>query len=184
LDAAAGGARGHVEGAEVHAVEIGIAIGGLGGVEAVPAGVGGQQRLLERFAAAAGFAAHAAHLVQAAVQVDHGGAAGALVQAVHVLGEQHLHGAACFQCGQGGVGGVGLGLAEARPAEQAARPVALAGGRFAHEILVVHRRGALPLAVGIAVIGNARVGAAAGAGEDEQAAGAVDEVSQRGRHAS
>ena len=126
----------------------------------------------------AALATHAAHGIQAPVQVDHVLVAGLLVQAVHVLREQQLELAEPFQPGQGMVGGIGQRLAEPPPADQAARPVALAGEFLTHEGLVGHRLGTLPAAIGVAIIRNARIGAAAGAGQHEQAPVLRDETLQ------
>src|SRR5690606_7242702 len=112
------------------------------------------------------------------MQVDHLAVAGALVQAVDVLGQQQPHLSAPFQCRQCPMRGIGLGAEEARPADAAARPVASVGGIASGQLLQGDRRAALPFAVAVAVVGDARTGAAAGAGEDEQALVAPDPVAQ------
>lgn len=66
-----------MKGAEVHATQIGIAIGGCGGIVVTRVRVGIQQLLLECSAGADGSAAHANHLVEPAMQVNHMAAAGA-----------------------------------------------------------------------------------------------------------
>ena len=61
--------------------------------------LGGQQPVLERLARGACLTAHAAHLVQPPMQVDHRLAARPLMQAVDILGEQQLDLATGFQRG-------------------------------------------------------------------------------------
>lgn len=112
------------------------------------------------------------------MQVDDRAAAGRLVQAVHVLRDQQFDAAFVFQPRQRQMRCVGPHLAEAAPAYHAARPVARAGQAGAHEGLEVDGRLALPLALAVAVVGNARGGAAARAGQDKQAMVAVDESPQ------
>ena len=58
------------------------------------------------------------------MQVDHPRAACGLMQPVHILRYELLGFAARLQPGQGAMRIVGQGLVEARPAEQAARPIA------------------------------------------------------------
>ncbi len=70
---------------------------------------------------------------------------------------------------------IGQSAAEAPPADQAARPVALTGFDRAHEGLVSHRLLALPVAFGIAIVGDAGIGADTGAGQDEKAPMPIDE---------
>lgn len=113
------------------------------------------------------------------MQIDHRLAAGGLMQAIHVLGEQHFQLAARFQRSERVMGGVGLRQAEPRPTDQAARPIALPRGQLAHKGLKRHRLRTLPAALQIPIIGNARIGAATGTGEHEQALMALDEVLQR-----
>ncbi len=113
------------------------------------------------------------------MQVDHPLAAGLLVQAVHVLGDQRLDATVRFQHRRGVVGRIGARGGEARPAGQAARPVASPGRHLAGEGLEGDRLRPLPATVGIAVVGNAGRGAAAGTGEHEQPAMAREEFAQR-----
>lgn len=112
------------------------------------------------------------------MQVDHAGAPGRLVQAVHVLREQELALALDLQTRERIVRPVGSRPAEGPPPDQAARPVALTRRRAAHESLVGHGLRPLPVPVGVAVVGDARVGAAAGSGQHEQPLMAVDELLQ------
>jgi len=69
--------------------------------------------------------------------------------------------------------------AHAAEAHEAPRPVTLACVFVRDERLEHDRRATLPLAGGVAVIRNARVGAAAGTGEHEQSGMALDERGQR-----
>src|SRR6516164_2173977 len=72
--------------------------------------------------------------------------------------------------------GVRPGAADASPSDEAARPIAAARRFVAHEGLIGHRLLPLPLTVGVAIVGNARTRAAAGAGQDEEASMPLDEV--------
>ena len=60
-------------------------------------------------------ALQAYHAIKSTVQVDDSPAAGALMQAVNVLGDQQVHVAALFQTRQRAVGFVGSGVANTRP---------------------------------------------------------------------
>ena len=141
------------------------------------------ERLLEVAARHAPLAAHAAHPVEPPVQVDHSLAARRLVQAVDVLGQQQLAAAHRFETREGAVRGVGAHLPEVSPAHRAARPVPLPRREAAHEELKRHRLRPLPRAGGVAVVRDARSGAASGAGQDEETAMPVDEVGELGgRH--
>ncbi len=113
------------------------------------------------------------------MQIDHPPAASLLVQTIDVLGHQLMDETGRFQAGQRGVGGVGLGTGEGGPAEQTARPVTPPGPFAGHELLVAYRLPAFPVTVAVAVIGNAGIGAATGAGQHEQPRVAFDEISQR-----
>src|SRR3954469_15219750 len=74
--------------------------------------------------------------------------------------------------------GAGRGGGEARPARVRARPVTAVDGLLRAERLDHDRRPALPVAVLVAIVGNARRGAAAGAGEHEHTVMRRDPVSQ------
>ena len=169
-------AGGDGEGGEIDAVEIGVAVGRDGGVEREPFGIQPFELVLQRLARRDALAAHAADVIDAAMQVDHRCAAGGLMQPVDVLGQQDLALAHRLEPRQRAMGVVRPGPADAPPADQAARPVAPARRLLAHEGLKGHRRRALPGAVGVAIVGNARIHAASGAGQNEQPAMAVDEV--------
>ncbi len=94
--------------------------------------------------------------VQAAVQVDYPAAACALVQPIHVLGDQQLYPAAALQPGQGVVGRVGTGVPDRRPAPQGAQPVTLPATGVGDEFLVPHRLGGEPATFLVPVGGDAR----------------------------
>ena len=171
------------EAAEVVAVQLSVTIGCGGGVETGPGRVGGKQLALVVVAQPGGLACHAAHAIQAAMQVDDAPAAGVLVQAVDILRHQQADLATPLELSQGAVRGIRQHGAEARPTQHAACPVALAHQRFVHERGIHDRRGrALPLSVAVAVIGNARVGAATGAGQHEQPRMDGNELLQVGHH--
>ena len=83
------------------------------------------------------------------------------------IGIQLVDEAGGFQPRQGNMDGVGPGASKSRPAEQTARPIALAGILAADKGLVADRWLAFPVAIAVAVIGNARCGAATGTGQDK-----------------
>ena len=93
-------------------------------------------------------AVQADDLVETAVQVDHVAAAGTLVQAVDVLGDEQRQRAGRLPRGEGVVRRARARRREARPAGMAARPVAPVGRGVVDERLVHHRRPALPVALG------------------------------------
>ena len=166
----------HGEAGEVHAVQVRVAIRRRPRRVPVPTGIAVHQLMLEVGARRQRAASQADDSVQAPVQVDHGVAAGLLVEAVDVLGDQRFDPSIGLDRGQRLVCRVRARGGEARPAGQAAGPVATADGGIAGERLERHRLDPLPAALGIAVVGNAGAGTDAGAGEYEQAAMPVDEV--------
>ncbi len=125
---------------------------------------------------------HAAHDIGATMQVDHVPAASRLVQAVDVLSHHLLDSAAMLERSERTVGRIRLCVAQPLPADEAARPVTFARVLMGHEILERHRLGALPFAVGVAVIRNSGAGATACAREHEQPLVPVDEFAQFGCH--
>ncbi len=131
--------------------------------------------LLARQAIAAG---HAAHPIQAAVQIDDVAAAGGLVQPVDVLRHQGLEAILALQLHQSPMRVVGVRAAEVAPANETARPVSLPRQLLVHERAKHHRAGALPGALRVAVIGNSGLGAAAGAGQNEQPLGTIQKTPQ------
>jgi len=113
------------------------------------------------------------------VQVDHVLIAGGLMQPIHILRQQQCQFSLLLKSGQSMVRRVGLRSAKSTPANQAARPIALTSGQFADKRLISHWRSALPVAFGVAVIGNARIRAATCAGKHKQALVTAHEISQR-----
>ena len=97
-------------------------------------------------------AIHAAHEIDASVQVDHPRAARRLVQPIHVLGQQKLASAPRLEPGQRAMRVVGLSPTNEPPADEAARPIAAARLFLAHEGLIGHGLGAFPLALGVAIV--------------------------------
>ncbi|MCY1217738.1 hypothetical protein D9M72_296630 [compost metagenome] len=156
-----------------------VAIGGRLGDHVAQRGVLVQQPVLQAGTVMARAAVQADGAGQAAVQLDHVAAAGTLVQAVDILRDQRAQAALLAQPGQRMVRAVGPRLPCNRPAQHAARPVALAPGVRAEEGLQRDRLRTLPLAVRIAVAGDAGIRADAGAGQHEQARMAAHEVEQR-----
>ncbi|MNS92891.1 hypothetical protein D3C72_1270390 [compost metagenome] len=156
-----------------------VAIGGRLGDHVAQRGVLVQQPVLQAGTVMARAAVQADGAGQAAVQLDHVAAAGTLVQAVDILRDQRREPAVRAKARQRMVRGIGPRLPRHRPAQHAARPVALAPRVRAKEGLQRDRRRALPLSARIAVAGDAGVGADAGAGQHEQARMALHEVEQR-----
>src|SRR5205814_9883498 len=109
----------------------------------------------------------AAYAGNTAMQLDHPLAAGALMQAIHVLGYQHLDMRLRFQSRQRFMRRVRPALRDDRPAHHAARPIAPAHEFRAHEVLHHHRLFAFPAARFIPIVRYAGVGADAGAAQDE-----------------
>lgn len=91
-----------------------------------------------------------------------------LMLPINILGKQHFDPAMRLQLGQSVMSRVGLSQAKTPPADKAARPVALTGGGIAHECLIGDGLDALPLTIGVAIVGNTRPGAAPGPGEHKQ----------------
>ena len=83
-----------------------------------------------------------------------------------------------FQPGEGAMRRVGLGGGDPPPTDQTPRPVATAGLGAADELPVLHRLPVLPSAFGVAVIGNARLGAAPRPGQHEEATAGRQQVHQ------
>ena len=80
----------HGEGRKVGALEVGVAVRRVGCVEREPLGIQPAKLLLELVARCSPLAIHAADPIDAPVQVNHPGAAGRLMQPVHVLGQKNL----------------------------------------------------------------------------------------------
>jgi hypothetical protein len=104
-----------------------------------------------------------------AMQLDHLPAAGLRVEAIHVLGDHLLDHADRFEPRDRGVRGAGQRLAEARPADHGARPVAPPQRRRADELRPLDRPTWPRERLGAPVVGYARLGADAGAREHDSA---------------
>ena len=72
---------------------------------------------------------------------------------------------------------------KARPPGITSSPVSSASGRASHELTELNRLVAAPGTAGAPVVRNPRFGAAAGAGEDDDAPGGGDEPGERGSRA-
>ena len=112
------------------------------------------------------------------MEIDDGSAASALVQAIDVLRDELDERAGGFPRGKGPMRGIRRRGGETRPASVGARPVAPVDRVLRAERLNHHRRPPLPLALVVAIVGNARSGAAAGPAESEDATVAGDPVAQ------
>ena len=88
------------------------------------------------------------------------------MQAIDILGDQQLQPALLLQSRQCLMGGTGPRLTHHAPAQHGTRPVALTHQHIAHEGLIGHGLGALPLSVAVPVVRDADFGAAAGATND------------------
>jgi hypothetical protein len=163
---------------EIRIVQIGVAVRTGHRRQRGEGGIIPLQRALHLGARSPDPARQADHGIEPAVQIDHPPAAGLLVQTIDVLGHQLMDETCRFQSSQRGVSGIGLGTGKGRPAKQTACPVTLSSPFTGHELLVAHRLAAFPVAVAIAIIGNAGIGAATGAGQHEQPRMACDEISQ------
>lgn len=102
------------------------------------------------------------------MKVDDLPAPGGLVQTVNILGEEQLAPAIFFQTRQRVMCVVGFGSSEPSPADHASRPVPLARLLVGNERLEPNRLRSFPVAIAIAIVGNAGVRAAAGPRQDEQ----------------
>jgi len=172
-------ARRHDERREVQPVEVGIAVRSDRRIEPDPVPVERGQVLLPAGPSGCLPAGQAGHPVETTVQVDDPARTGGLVQAVDVLRDEQPDQAAALSLGEGAVRVVGLGPPEAAPADQTACPVAGPHHGVTHEGLVLDRSLSLPLTVKPAVVRNPGLGAAAGAGEHEDALVPVEERAQR-----
>ena len=101
------------------------------------------------------------------------------MQAVDILRHELRDSTAMFEVGQRTMGIVGARMLQALETDEAARPVAFPRPLIGDEPLVGDRLLSLPLAGSIAIVGNARIGAAACSGQHEQVRVAFDELDQR-----
>ena len=146
--------------------------GGTGGDGAGDARVGVLEADLQSGAGGQVAAGQADHPVDQPVQIDHLPAARALVQRVHVLGDDR-----CTELSQCPMPGVGLGDAEAPKPHHRAKPVTAARLGASDEVAVGDRVGRS--GVRTAVVGDAGVRRDAGAGQRHPAASG-ENVSQCG----
>jgi len=112
------------------------------------------------------------------MEIDYGPTAGSFVKAIDVLSHQQLDAARSFESCQSPVCLIRRGAPEVPPANEASGPVPFANGLMVHEGLEHHRWGAFPVAIGIPIVRNAGIRAAAGAGQDEEPCMTVDEFAQ------
>ena len=112
-------------------------------------------------------APHAADQVEPAVQVDHAVVAGGLMEPIDVLGQNDLGSAHHLKACQGPMGVIRDSPAEPPPSDHAPRPIAPARCVIAHEGLVGDGLRALPVSIGVAIVRNAGICAAAGPRQDE-----------------
>ena len=169
-------ARRHVERREVAGSKVGISVGRSGGVQVQPSGVQSNQFVLKFFPRGPLPAPHAADKIEAAMEVNHPFVSGGLMKPVYILGQDELRPTYRFQPGQGAMGVVGEGPTETAPADHTPRPIAPARRLVSHERLVCHGLLALPVPIGIAIVRNTGIGAAAGPCEDEQPSMPFDEI--------
>jgi hypothetical protein len=78
------------------------------------------------------------------------------------------------------MGVVGLGLSEMTPTNHTPSPIAAARGVVRNEGLIANGRRALPVAVGITIVGYAGVGTAPRSGQDKQPVVIFDECLEVG----
>src|ERR1700679_2443956 len=100
------------------------------------------------------------------------------MQAIDILRHQQYDTPALLERGKCPMSVIRSSAPEAPPAHQAARPIPFASRFVVHEGAKLHRLSTLPAALGIPVIWNTRVGAATGAGQNEQPGVPLDEVPQ------
>ena len=93
---------------------------GAAATETAIAAIGGGHRVLHRVARRAHTAAEADDVVETAVEIDDRAAAGALMQAIDVLGDELRERAGALPRRQRVMRGAGCGGAEARPAGERA----------------------------------------------------------------
>ncbi len=150
----------------------------LGQVALGEARIQREQPLLERIAVAERATLQAPHPAQRAVQLDDALVARCVVEPVHVLGDEPVHGAAPLERRERAVRSIRLEPGEARPAQHAARPVPATDLRALHELLVLDGPTYPVPLLRAAVVGDAGLGAAAGTREHGEAV-ATQELNQR-----
>jgi len=110
-----------------------------------------QQAHLDVFPGEGRTADQAAHLVYPAVEVHYCGTAGALVQAIDILGDKQVYVPQSLQSGECQVRCIRPGIAYSRPAAQGAGPVAPALVGIGGEFLVGDGFGMAPYAAPVAI---------------------------------
>src|SRR6266702_859528 len=176
---AAGFASRHPEGREIRVLQIGVAIRRIRGIERQPLRICTAKRILEFVARRLPAAAHAADQIKPAMQIDHLPVTCGLMQPVDILGQEQLALPVGLDTSERMMRSVRPGLAEPPPSDQAARPIAPARMLLGHEGLEVDRLGPLPVAVAVAIVGDARIRATAGTGQHEQPFVPGDEIFKR-----
>src|SRR5687768_4385448 len=96
------------------------------------------------------------------------------MQPIHILGDHAADHSGLLQPRDRAMAFVRLRVANARPADRAARPVARASGRVAHELSVLHRLASALSGGRAAIVRNSGFRAETGAGEDDDAAAAQE----------
>ena len=114
------------------------------------------------------------------MQVDDFAAAGGRVQSVDVLGDEQLDEPHRLELRERAMRGIRQRLRNDGPAHGTARPVALAHLEARHERAELHGSRAFPLALFVAVIGNAGAGAHARSGEHRETRMTFDEFAELG----
>ena len=127
----------------------------------------GQELGHERLDVEAGAAVEAGGLACRAVELEHAAAAGQLVQSVDVLRDDAADAAGRFPMGKHAVAGVGLGRAELAVHLGFLPPVFVPGVGAFEELVEKDRAIPGPHAARRAEVGDAALGADAGAGQDD-----------------
>src|SRR5205085_6849238 len=116
----------------------------------------------------------------ASVKLHDGAAPRFLMQVIDILRDQLMHAAALLERRERAMRRVRPRCFESRPSAKAARPVKAPHLRAPHEGGVLNRLVPRPRAARTAIVRNARLGAAARAGKDDEPPRRFDEVAKRG----
>jgi hypothetical protein len=122
---------------------------------------------------------HATNPIEPAMQIDHLRTSGDLMQPIDVLRQQQLASTSCLESREGMMGIVGQGPAEPPPSDQASRPITLPRLLVAHEGLIGDRLHSLPVALAVAIVRDAGMGAAACPRQHEKALVPGNEILKR-----
>ena len=163
------------------AFDIGVSVGSRRRSRGLKFRIEQFERSLDRHSGMQNAAFEADHCLEIPVQLDNPGAAGALVQAINILRHQSLRSPSRFEAGQRIVGNVRPGVRDRWPTDHAPRPVASARRLRIQKVLQENRRRAPPLAICVAIAGNARIGADSRPGQDEQPRMLLDEADEVGQ---